>query len=90
MQAIALGILLWTAAAPDSARFIFSLEGIPVGIVDLSLKGDTYRYQSTHMLRGADGGERTKVRAEEVKLRGAVEARTGLHLESLWLWRRPA
>lgn len=85
MQSLAVVILLWAGAAPDSARFVLRLRGIPVGFVELSLNGDAYTYRSTHMFRNGGGAQRTRVRSETIALRPDGPAH-----ESLWLWKRPA
>lgn len=89
MQALALLLLLSTGAAPETARFVFRVQGIPVGVVQLTLDRDTYTYRSVHVFRTPDGSDRSRIRQERRRIAAGRDAETGLHLEGLWLWRRP-
>jgi hypothetical protein len=78
-----------SAAGGERARFLFELNGVPVGTVELTLDGAEYRYTSTHLFaRGRD--RKARVRSAAFQLgEGRRDARTGVLLESLWLWKRP-
>lgn len=73
-------LLLLLAAAPEQARYLFELDGVPVGTVQLSLDGPQYRYVSTHAYRRI-----TAERADAFTL-GAGKPTP----EGYWLWHKPA
>jgi hypothetical protein len=66
-------------AALTHARFLFELDGAPVGTVQLSLDGARYTYVSTHAYR-REQAERSET--------FALDAGAPLP-ESYWLWKRP-
>ncbi|MBX5480773.1 MAG: transglutaminase domain-containing protein [Myxococcaceae bacterium] len=80
-----------SAGAAERAQFLFSLSGVPVGVVTLEADEarGLYRYTSTQTFtRGAAVSKRT--RSESFPLRAdATVGPSGRVLESLWLWRGP-
>ncbi len=73
-----LWVCTFLAAAPlTEARYVFSMQHAPVGLVELQLDGPRYTYRSTHFFR--DGGSR---RREEQLAVTQQPAPSGL---TLWL-----
>lgn len=75
------------AAAPARETYVFSLDGVPVGTVELTLtphpKDDTFRYVSTHWLaRGEDGRAQRRSAAFRIRADAPMPS-------ALWLWKRP-
>lgn len=78
------------ARAAEQARFLFSVRGVPVGVVALRVDGDDYRYSSEHLFtRGEDRQRLVRSERYAVDSQGR-ERESGRWLESLWLWRKPA
>ncbi|MBL8957058.1 MAG: hypothetical protein JNK82_40165 [Myxococcaceae bacterium] len=63
----------------SQARYLFELDGVPVGTVELSLQGDQYRYTSQHVYR-----RKRSEQSDEFKL---VKGRPVP--EGYWLWHKP-
>src|SRR5256885_11690577 len=59
-------------------RYLFELDGVPVGTVELSLEGRRYTYRSTHAYR-----RKQAERVDAFTLGSPVP-------EGYWLWKRPA
>lgn len=80
-----------SADAGERARFLFELNGIPVGTVEMALDGQDYRYTSTHFFARGRVATRQRVRSAAFKLLKGTsrDAESGEVLESLWLWKRP-
>lgn len=50
--------MMWLTAliatlAPDQARYVMSVGGLPVGVVSFSVEGTTYRYRALHVFRSS-------------------------------------
>lgn len=91
MVAKALVLALVLSGAPERARFLFELRGVPVGMVDLSWEpgSGSYQYRSTHLFtRGQDRSALT--RTASFRLDAAGRTAAGEHLSSLWVWRGPS
>ena len=84
---VALLFAAWPLHAAERDRFVFELDGIPVGTVELAVNGQTYSYGSTHFFaRGRQGYGRG---ASFVLREDGRDWATGDVLESHWLWTRP-
>ena len=70
-------------------RFLFELDGVPVGTVELAVDGGEYRYTSNHFFARGDGHQRRMRSASFRLLEGGRDAATGDVLESWWLWTNP-
>ena len=77
------------AAAPHQATFVMEVERVPVGTVELSLEGGTYRYRSRHLYTAALHRP-PRVREETAQVDAPGRAPDGgVVPESWWLWRKP-
>jgi hypothetical protein len=77
-------------AAPERARFLFELRGVPVGTVELSWDASSgeYRYRSSHLfVRGQDRS--ALVRSAAYRLGPEGRTAGGEPPASFWLWRQP-
>ena len=73
-------LLALTLAVLGQTRYLFELDGMPVGTVELQLTGKHYTYRSLHAYRRAKSEQ-----VDEFNL--APEKPTP---EGYWLWRKPA
>jgi hypothetical protein len=79
-----------SALAAERDRFLFELDGVPVGTVELAIDGQDYRYTSAHFFARGRDRHQARVRTASFRLTdGGRDAKTGDALESLWLLRRP-
>ncbi|MFL5354844.1 transglutaminase domain-containing protein [Archangium sp.] len=77
--------------AAETARFVFSWRGVPVGTVTLSLAPEVKRftYTSRHLhTRGGQVGERVREATVELGPGETVVGRPSVP-QGLWLWRGP-
>ncbi|WP_338863599.1 transglutaminase domain-containing protein [Myxococcus stipitatus] len=73
----------------ESARYVFSWRGVPVGTVTLTLEAGRFTYLSQHLhTRGTSHGERRREVTLEVDASGRLSGGTGVP-QALWLWRGP-
>ncbi len=77
---MALGALIAVLLSQGHARYLFELDGVPVGTVELSQQGERYTYKSLHAYRRARSEQ-----SDEFKL---VKGRP--MPEGFWLWHKPA
>lgn len=75
-----MALALLTAALLSQARYLFELDSVPVGTVELTLQGDHYTYKSLHAYRRA--------RSEQVDEFTLAKGRPTP--EGFWLWHKPA
>ncbi len=73
-------VLALTLVLLGQTRYLFELDGVPVGSVELTLEGKHYTYKSTHAYRRA-----LSEHVDEFNL--APEKPVP---EGYWLWRKPA
>ncbi len=80
------------SAAPqeETARYVFSWRGVPVGTVTLARGPGRFTYTSRH-LHTREGRVDARVREATLALdaRGAVVGTRGVVPQALWLWRGP-
>lgn len=79
------------APSEETARFVFSWRGVPVGTVTLALSPGARRftYTSRHLhTRGGHVGERVREAPVELGPGGSVLGRPSVP-QALWLWRGP-
>jgi hypothetical protein len=69
-----------TAVVLSQARYLFELDGVPVGTVELTLEGQRYTYKSTHAYR--------RTRSEHTDEFNLGPGRPVP--EGYWLWRKPS
>jgi hypothetical protein len=82
---LALAVL---ASAADEATFLFVLQGVPVGTVELRLEEGRYTYRSKHLFtRARQEGAIERQETRDVSADGVLA--DGKRPESLWLWRAP-
>lgn len=89
--AVVLFLAAGTVDARSRALFLFELRGTPVGTVELSLdetSGD-YRYTSTQLFTREASTSKRRRAAQFTARDGLREARSGVILQSLFLWRGP-
>jgi hypothetical protein len=90
LPAAVLLLAVSSAVAGERDRFLFELDGVPVGTVELEIDGQDYRYTSTHFFARGRDRHQTRMRTASFRLTdGGRDAKTGDVLESLWLLRRP-
>jgi len=78
-------VLATAGTSPRSALFLFELNGIPVGTVELHRDGARYRYTSVHLLtREGSRDERRKSVTFELDSEGR-DLKSGRYLEALTL-----